>query len=171
MAFTQEAQFSYTVQDELGTKASMVIYTLADPTKTLTNLAADWETFAGLIDLIISGQILHGEARLVLKPSGSEKTAPGTGSRVEQTGAFNFTNSVSPRRFGEAVPSIANAVISGGRIDLADTNVSNFVTAMHTATANTEPTNNTFQALNALADAFISFRKRRRQLERSSLEV
>lgn len=171
MAFTQQAQFSFTILDQLGTKASMVIYALADPTKTIANLAADWETWAGLIDLIIGGQILHGTARLVLAPSGGEKGAPAAGSRVEQTGVFDLLNGVTPHKYGEAVPSIADAVIASGRIDLTDANVANFFTALHTATANTEPTNNSFQALTAESDAFLSFRKRRKQLDRSSFET
>lgn len=171
MAFTQQTQFSFTIIDQLGTKATMVIYALADPTKTVANLAADWQTWAGLIDLIVGGQILHGSARLELVPSGSEKSSPASGSRVEQTGVFDMTNASTPRIFGEPLPSLADSVIVGGQIDLTDTNVNNFYTALHTATANTEPTNNAFQVLTGLKDAFISFRKRRKQLDRSSLDT
>jgi hypothetical protein len=171
MAYTQEAHFTFTVLDELGTKASMVIYALADPTKTIANLAADWETWAGLIDLIIGGQILGGRAELVTVPSGAEKSSPAAGSRVEQTGVFDFPVTTTGKVFGEAVVSLADSVIVGGQIDLTDTNVTNFYTAIATPTANTSPTNNTYQDLGALRDAFISFRKHRRQLSRSSRDL
>jgi len=171
MAFTQDVQYSYTLLDGLGSHASMVIYAKADPTKTLTNILADWETFAALIDLIVGGQILHGQVRLLTAPSGSEKSSPGSTSRVEQTGVFDFPNATNSRIFGEAVPSLADSVIVGGQIDLTDTNVANFVTAMSTATANSEPTTNQFLVLTALRDAFLSFRKHRKQLSRSSFEI
>jgi hypothetical protein len=171
MAFTQQSQFSFTILDQLGVEATMRIYVLADPTKTIANLASDWQTWAGLIDLIVGGQILHGTARLMLLPTGDEKTSPAAGSRVEQTGNFTFPNASNSRLFGEAVPSISDSVIVSGRIDLTDTNVSSFYTAMSTATANTEPTNNQFLVLDALHSAFLSFRKRRRSLDRVSYEV
>lgn len=171
MAFTQQAQFSFRILDELGTKASMVVYALADPTKTIANLAADWETLAALIDAITGGQITGGEAKLITAPSGDEKVAPAAGSRVEQTGVFDYPAGTSGRLFGEAVPSIADAVLSGGAINLSDADVAAFVAAMTTPTANTEPVSNMYLDLGALHDAFLSFRKRRKQLTRSSYEL
>jgi hypothetical protein len=171
MAFTAETQFSFTLLDQLGTEASVVIYALADPTKTLTNIAADWATWAGLLDLITGGQIIRGQVRLVQTPGGGLKGSPASGSRVEQTGVFDLTNASNMRLFGQPVPSISDGVIVGGQIDLTDTNVANFVTALHTATANSEPTSNQFLVLSALNDAFLSFRKRRKQLSRSSREL
>lgn len=171
MAFTQHAQFSYSVEDELGTKANIVVYANADPTKTIANLAADWEALAALIDPVIGGQITGGSARLVLVPSGAEKTAPAAGSRVEQTAVFDLTNTATPRLFGEAIASLKDSLIVAGAINLADADVAALVAALYTATANTQPTNNSFQPLSGLHDAFVSFRKRRKQLTRSSYEV
>jgi len=86
---------------------------------------------------------------------------------------FNFANGSTTRRFGEAVPALADAVIAGGTIDLSDADVAAFVTAMGAAsgTATSQATNNSFQDLTSLVDAFLSFRKRRKQLLRSSFEV
>lgn len=171
MAFTQKTQYSFRLLDELGTKASMVVYALADPTKTIADLAADWETLAALIDAITSAQITGGKAELVVVPSGDEKTAPADGSRVEQTAVFDYPDGTSGRLFGEAVPGLADTMILGGAINLSDPDVSAFVAAMTTPTANSEVTSNTFQDLGALHDAFLSFRKRRKQLTRSSYEI
>lgn len=171
MAFTQKTQFSFSLLDELGTKASMVIYAAADPTKLISDLAADWETWAALIDAITGAQITGGTAQLVEVPSGDEKVMPAAGSRVEQTGVFDYPNGTSGRVFGEAVPGLDDSKIVDGTIDLSDADVAAFVAAMTTATANTAPTSNTFADLGALRDAFLSFRKRRKQLTRSSYEL
>lgn len=173
MAYTQEVQLSFTYQDELGTKASQVIYALADPTKTLANLLTDLQAMAGLLVAIAGAKMLSCQARLLAVPTADQTGKPVAGSRVEQTGVFDFTNTSTPRKFGEPVPSILDSVIVDGTINLADAGVSAFVAAMHAAsgTSTTEPTNNSFQTLGPLADAFLSFRKHRKQLTRSSFEV
>jgi len=173
MAYTQQAHFSFTVQDGLGTKASMIIYALLDPTKTVANLVTDIQAWASLIEPIIGGKILLGDAVVSVTPTVDQTGRPDADSRVEQTGVFNFANGSTSRRFGEAVPSLSDGVIVGGTINLADTDVAAFVTAMGAAsgTAASQPTNNSFQDLTALVDAFLSFRKRRKQLLRSSFEV
>jgi len=173
MAYTQQAHFSFTVQDGLGTKASMIIYALLDPTKTVANLVTDIQAWATLIEPIIDSKILLADAVVSVTPTVDQTGKPADASRVEQTGVFNFANGSTTRRFGEAVPALADAVITGGTIDLADTDVAAFVTAMGAAsgTATSQATNNSFQDLTSLVDAFLSFRKRRKQLLRSSFEV
>jgi hypothetical protein len=173
MAYTQEAQFSFTLQDELGTTASMTIYSLLDPTKTIANLVTDWQAWATLITAITGAKILHGTSRVVLTPTADQSSKPVAGSRVEQTAVFDFPNASNPRLFGEALPALLDTKISGGSINLADTDVAAFTTAMHSAsgTAASEPTSNQFLVLQALHDAFLSFRKRRKQLTRSSYEL
>jgi hypothetical protein len=171
MAFTQQVQYSFTLMDELSVKATEVIYALADPTKTITNLVADWQAWAALITPLTSAEMLHGQVRIILTPTADQSGKPAAGSRVEQTAVFDFANASTDRRFGEPVPALANSKISSGAINLADADVAAFVTAMHTATANSEPTNNSFQVLTALTDAFLSFRKRRKQLLRATYEL
>ena len=173
MAYTQQAHFSFTLQDGLSTKASMIIYALLDPTKTLANLVTDIQAWATLIEPIIGAKILLADAVVSVTPSVDQTGRPLADSRVEQTGVFNFANGSTTRRFGEAVPALNDGVITGGSIDLADTDVAAFVTAMGAAsgTATSQPTNNSFQDLTSLVDAFLSFRKRRKQLLRSSFEV
>jgi len=98
--------------------------------------------------------------------------APTADSCVEQTGVFNVPSSNSGRLFGIAVPGLDNSMIVDGEIDLSDTDVAAFVSAIEgTYTAGGVFTNNNWQQLNDLADAFLSFRKRRKQLSRSSYEV
>jgi len=148
----------------------MVVYALVDPTKTVTNLAADWETLAALIDDFIGGKITGGSARLILVTSGDEKSIPESDSRVEQTAVFDFPDGTSGRLYGVAVPSLGSSFITAGAVDLGPP-VDAFVAAMTTPTANSQPTSNTYADLGALTDSFISFRKHRKQLTRSSYEL
>jgi len=172
MAYTQALQLSFSLTDGLGTKASTVVYALCDPTKTIANLVTDAQGMATLIAGIVDGKIDEVQARVVLVPSVDQTGKPDPASRVEQTGVFNFPNVTNTRLFGEAIPSLADAVISGGTIDLGAP-VSDFTTAMHSASTNAvfEPTSNQFLVLGALHDAFLSFRKRRKSLTRSSYEL
>jgi len=162
-------QYSFTLQDALGTKASMVLYSTATDTSTGANLASEWQALATLISAITSAAVLHGNASVMQTFTDDAPTAD---SRVEQTGVFDFPSSISGRLFGIAVPGLDNSVIVSGEIDLSDTDVAAFITAIQgTYTAGGVFTNNNWQQLNDLADAFLSFRKRRKQLSRSSYEV
>ncbi len=172
MALDTQGQLSFSYEDGLGTKASQVIYVQLDSTKTIANLKADAQAMAALLVAITDVKMLSVDAAVVLVPSADQTGKPISTSRVEQTGVFNFLNASNPRRFGEAVPGLSDDVISGGTIDLGAP-VADFVAAMHTisATGATQPTTNYFVLNTGLADAFLSFRKRRKSLERSSFEI
>jgi hypothetical protein len=89
---------------------------------------------------------------------------------VEQNGIFNFLIGSTGKRFGVAVPSLADAVISGGLIDLGSP-VSDFTDAVTAAiTGGGSYTTPEGVDLGALVDAFISFRKHRRQLRATTIE-
>lgn len=170
MALTQQAQLSFTIQDEIGVKAAMTEYVLVDPSMTVAQLHTLWSTQAGLIDLIVGGAIIHGKAEVLGAGLGTSGK-PAAGSRVEQTGLFTFGNNVNSRAFGEDVPSLSDAVIVSGHIDLTDTNVQNFFNALITPVTLNAFTNNVFQELNALRQTAITFRKRRRLESRLTTEV
>lgn len=171
MAFTQEAQYSFTVQDALGVLATIRVYALLDPTKTVANVATDWQAFASALVGIIDGKILHGSARVELVPSADQSSKPTSGSRVEQTGIFTFPNESNPRLYGEAVASLSDSVISGSHIDLSNSDIVTFLGVMVPSSPVTStPTTNQFLVLEDLQSALISFRKRRRSLDRVSYE-
>lgn len=169
MAYTQAARFSLTVIDELGTEGSDTYYALLDPTQTITSLVAAWTSLAGVVDPVTSGQILRGSISIVMPEFNPGKTI--TGSRVEQTGVFNFLNSITSRRYGQPVIALNNSVIVAGKINLADAGVAALITFLTTTLAVAEWVNEAKQPLTSLRDALISFRKRRKQLARSSYEL
>jgi len=171
MANTQPARLSFTVQDELGTEASITEYAMVDPAMTVAQLAGAWQAQATLLDGILDAKIKKGQACLVTSMTGG-KGAPAAGSRVEQTGVFNFRNGVTAHRFGIALAGLADAVIAAGRIDVTeDGPVDLWADAIVAAiTGGGVYTNTAQQTLVELVDAFISFRKRA-GLIRSSREL
>jgi len=171
MANTQYALFSFSFQDDLGTKSSMNVPAMVDPTTgTPAALKTEWLALGGQLDDLTGAQILGGAVSISLKPDPGWKTAPSAGSRVEQTGLFNFLNATSKYKFGVDIPSIVNTAISGGKIDLTTSIVTDVITSLITAFTGGVFTNTSQYPLSALADALLSFRKRRQQLSRSSFE-
>lgn len=171
MANTQPARFSFSAVDELGTEASETYYAMVDPAMTIAQFKAAWTGTAAVLDPIMGAQITHGSA-VVLAPMVGGKIAPVAGARIEQTGVFNFKNDVTTHRFGEPVAGLADSVIVGGKINLADAGVVAYLAWLGALLAGGGFWSNTAQQqLNGLQDAFISFRKRRKSLTRSSFEL
>jgi hypothetical protein len=172
MANTLQGRFSYTVIDELGTESSVPFYVLLDPALTVGDMLVDANTTtAQALDKLTDGQITQVRAAVLSNPIGV-KNAPIAASRVEQTGLFNFFNTSNTRRFGEALAAFKSSLIVNGKINLSATDVVNFITLLTTAFADGEYATNEYIPLagGSLADALLSFRKRRRQLSRSSAE-
>lgn len=172
MADTVPAQFSYTIVDELGTQGVCLVNALVDPASTTTQLTGQFAAIGLLLDAIISGYIKNGHYR-ILQGNPGGKGAPSAGSRIEQSGTFNFSAAGTGYKAPVLVPSIADATLgTGGRIDLANADILAFFTALTTAVAGVlEWTSANRQALLALLDALLSFRKHRKQLQRSSFEL
>jgi hypothetical protein len=170
MAYTVSARYSITLVDELGTEASDTYYALLDPTQTIQLAIDAWAALAAVVDPITGGQIIRGGITILPVPAGL-KGAPVAGSRVEQTGVFNFLDSITTHRYGQALPSLRDSKIVAGKINLVDVAVAAFITFLTAVLAVAEWVNNHQQPLTALRDALISFRKRRKQLARSSFEL
>ncbi len=178
MANTQPALFTFSVVDELGTKASVAYKALLDPAMTVTNINSAWAAQAAALDDIMGVQIIGGGVSVNPTPTqiaaAVGKTAPAAGSRVEQTGVFDLRNGANTTLYGIAVAGLSDDVIDAGRIIIVEDGVVDvWLDLVETAGSGTLPqyTNNQGQAVTTLADAFISFRKRRKQLSRSSREL
>jgi len=170
MAMTAPVQFSFSLQDSEGVLAALTMYALADPSKTIGNLITDWGTVAGLIDPITGGSIVRGKVALI-QTGTSPGGKPVVGSPIEQTALFTLSNATNTRSFGQDVPSFLTSKIAGGRPNLADSDVSAFVTALTTPATDYAFTSNQFLVLSALRKAELSFRKHRRTLARLSSET
>jgi hypothetical protein len=169
---TKQLLFSYHALDDLAVEATINVYMTCDDAKTLAQVDTDFATVGTALDAITGAQITKGKWSLLLGAQGS-KTGPASGSRVEQTAVFDFNNAVTTRKQGIAVPGFLSTLLTAGRINLSATAVSTFTNLLSTGTAlvSVTPANAAFQNSTVLADAFLSFRKRRKQLYRSSVEL
>lgn len=175
---TQAIQFTATIQDETGTKASTPAYAMIDPAQTVTQLLADLAAWATALDAVTDGAIIRAEAKVLgevgVAPLTGLKTTPVEGARVEQTGVLNFSPAAILRRYGQIIPAIADGVLLGGdKIDLTNAAVITFQQLLRNATGVTVfgYTNPYQQLLANFVDTVTSFRKRRRELARSSAQV
>lgn len=169
---TKYALFSYTVQDKFGTKTQMVVPAMLTDADDLTAVAGEWLSLGSDLDAITDGLIIGGRVTMELKPADAWKDVPGDNSFVERSAIFNFRNATSKYKFGIKVPSISDAVLALGKIDLSNADIASFVDRLTTAMASSDGSwvNTALYALTTLADVFLSVRKYRRQLDRSSFE-
>lgn len=170
MAYDTPIQFSFSLQDSEGVIAAETLYANADSTKLVSDLVTDYGTVLGLVEGITAGKVIHGRVSLQFGAS-TTGGRPVAGVPIEQTALFTEGNASNSRSFGVDVPSFLTSKISGGRPNLADTEVAAFVSALDTPATDYEFTNNQFIALNGLRRAELSFRKHRRALTRLSSEV
>jgi hypothetical protein len=160
--------FGFSIVDELNVRASATLPVTFADTVTLAQLATAWNTMEALLQAIVDGSVERGGVNFGFTVS--SPAAAGAGSRVEQNGIFNFLVGTTGKRFGIATPSLADAVISGGLIDLGSP-VSDFTDAITASiTGGGSYTTPEGVDLGALVDAFISFRKHRRQLRATTIE-
>ncbi len=165
--------YSFTIQDELGIKASARIPVLFDNTKTLAQLATGLIAYGDVVDAAVGGAIIEARIETFLAPSVDWKASPVAGSRVEQTGLFNFKPTGVTHRFGIDLPSIADSVLSAGRILLGSGAAQDFIDLVLAGVSadGVESANPAGQVLAVFTDALVSFRKHRRALDRRTFET
>jgi hypothetical protein len=168
-------RFSASLQDELGTTASTTAYGVVPDTVTLAGIKTAYLAWQSALDAITDVAVTGGRVDLLQAGTATDKGAGAgkakAGSRVEQTGIINFTNASNSHRWGEAVPGLADATIVGGKLDLTNAAVIAFNAILTGALAGGTYTNPYLQAIVAVKDAILSFRERRKQLQRSSFEL
>jgi hypothetical protein len=160
---------SLTIIDEIGVKSQMLTNVIVTDATTVANIETLANGLVGVTDDIIDGQIIAATFKLDCDFSGA-KSAPVAGSRVEQTGLFNFEQASSTYKYGIDVPNIKNAVLVGGRIDLTDASVIAWKNYILATTATITFAGRVLNALLALLDVLLTFRKKRRQLDARSFE-
>lgn len=158
------------VVDELGVKATMPIWLSGADTQTLAQLVTAAQSIATDTDAIIGGQIIKVTAAVSVPVPSGAKALPAAGSRVEQTALFNFSQTGSPYKYGVDVPSVKDAALTGGRVNLANTDVLAWITLITGAIGAFTPESTAFRAIVGLVDALLTFRKHRKQLDRVSYE-
>jgi hypothetical protein len=159
------------ILDALGVTVSFPIYVEFADTTTLATLNTWAAAYLDALDPIIDGQITSFTLKPALTLPGGLKSAPVATAEAERNGVFNFSQATVKYRDGLAVPTIADAVIANGKIDLTLTAITTFISFITTVTNGVTITSKFLYALQGLVDAFISFRKHRKAELRRSLEV
>ena len=170
MALSSRVRLSYTWRDGFGTEASTVFPMRVDGTNSWGTIATLWDNLYSLLLPLSNAAIVRGTT---WSPEIFDPLTPGAASRVEQGGVFNFGALGTDKRWGPAIPAINPNVLVGDRIDLTNANVAAFLAFMEDQGAGSinGMTNDHDQFLTVLRDTFLSTRKHRKQLQRSSLQT
>ena len=165
---------SVTVRDEWGTEASSAFYAQAADTNTLAALATEVATFVEAFDDMTDGVVLSNRVTLFPALPTGMKTSPVAGSRVEQTGLLGFSATGSSKGYSGAIPALSNdpTVLTTDRIVLfATAPAGGLIFILTTIGTVLAWCNEHGQQITAFIDALVSFRKKRKQLQRSSFEL
>jgi len=167
---TVYAEISASLVDEINVPASYLEWVDFDDATTLSQVLIDMNTYLGHLHDTSAAMIEAAHVRLILDVSTHQAGAPEAGSRVEQTGLFNFNQTGAPYKFGLDLPAIDPALLVGGRIDLTNTVVQDWINMHIDGLTYTNFTSKYRLALPSLADAMLTFRKHRRALDKVSFE-
>ena len=174
MARDTQIVVSATLVDELGIEASAPFYALADSSQTLAAIMTQAQDFWVALDACTDAYMRKVKVEIVPAVPTSVKTAAVTGSRVEQTGLLGFNATGTTKRYSGAIPALSNGstVFNAGKIVLVTSDpVGQLITILTTVVTAIAWINDHGQQINAFLDALVSFRKKRKQLQRSSFEV
>lgn len=169
--------YSYTIQDSMGTKATLAVYVAYDAsTETVGALTGNYAALGGVIDAMIDGAIIDGNITINVAPDPSWKAAPVADSIVSRGVLFSFNANGTPYPQEEYVPAFGLSHLDpDGRVQF-DTQVTAWINNMTQNTgiggSNTVFANNKFLlALESLKSVYTSVRKHRRKLKQETFEL
>jgi hypothetical protein len=164
------AILSVELQDSLGVSTAHDLFLLVPDTAAVSALISWAGNYFIKLDPITDAAGVQAHITLKFTSAGL-KTTPVASSEVEKTGLFNFAQASSLYKQGVDVPAIADATITSGRIDLANTDIVAWRDYVLTAHDGISAVGKFTNDLTSLQDALISFRKHRRAENRRSFEV
>lgn len=168
---TVETRFQGVLIDGLQTPASVISYLGIPDSHGIAASVAGAQVWAQAIDGVIAGAFTELSVQMIVPLPGGIKAPTGAtwqASRVEQTGTIMFSATGTDRRWGQSLPSLSNAVLSGGKIDMANAAIIALIDLLLNPTDLF--TNPQLQVLEAALDALLSFRPYS-QLRKRSLRV
>jgi len=172
MAYTDFGHLSIDLTDKLGVTTSMPVYIEVDGTKTINAIVADATSLVTAVDSASDSLVGNVTLKLLLPVTRTGwKTVPNATAENERTGLFNFTQAVGPYKFGVDLPSIKDSLIANGKIDLTASAITTLINNLTVPFTTFEVVSTAIQAITALTDALITFRKHRKAESRRSIEV
>lgn len=158
------AQFSATIQDEAGIKATVIAHALISDASTVAVLDTALNAWISALDGITGGRIIRSAARVLPALPGGIKSAPVAGSEVEEVVTFDFTQSGLAYHYGNTVPAFLETLETADhKPDLANAAVIAYTGLLLGAVAGGTYTGLGNDALAALSYAFLPTRKHRKQ--------
>jgi len=158
------AQFSATIIDEAGIKATAMAHLLISDASTVAQLDTALNAWVSAVDLITGGQIIRSAARVLPALPGGIKDTPVAGSEVEEVVTFDFTQTGIIYHYGNVVPAFLETLETADhKPDLAATDVAAYTTLLTGAVLGGTYTGLGNDALAALSYAFLPTRKHRKQ--------
>lgn len=161
---TDAAQFSFSLIDFAGVRGSMFVDANIDSATTVDNLAIQANGLAALVDSVTGAKILETRVTLITTPVGL-KANPVVGADLEKTLLINFNSTGTRYAYGVDIPGVNPAKLTGDRPDPTQADIAALIAAL----IGGNYTNAALQALGVARDLAVTFRKRRRALERVSM--
>src|ERR1035437_4243898 len=162
----QQMVFSARLVDSNGRSRACHAYYSIDDGITVATLLGHLEGFGSGIQNISDGLVKSLSVSIADRAWVPTAVNNG-GAPIEQTGVLNFNATGSPRRWGLAIPAISNHRLIGDHINLPNEDVAILIAIL----TGGNYTNDHGQALTTFADAIVSFRRDRKQLQRASFET
>ena len=138
-----------------------------DDTKTVAQAMTDLNTIVSAQQVLSQGATSKASIRLEM--SGLGGTPAGD---IEKGALFNFSNASDAYATGYFIPDVNPSILNAsGLVDLTNSDVTAFITALTTAHTAITVVTKGVRALTALKDALIAFRKHRKPLARRTKEI
>jgi hypothetical protein len=164
----QKIRYTFNLQDAEGVRAAMALYGTYDDTQIVSVMVSDLAAVKALVAAVTDAQVIGTEVTVV----GTGAAAPGgfADSEVEMVGEFSFLNTAG-RTWTDVIPSIKDASVVAGHINLSDTDIAALRTFLEESTGTFLQTDRNWLRTGVLRSAFLGDRKHHRGLKRASYEV
>lgn len=162
---------SATIKDGMGVTATQNINLQVAGTQTVDNVGAEMNSYLPLLDAITDGKI--ESARLIWEvdlPAGL-KASPVEDSAVEKGMLVNWKQANSIYKQGTYVPAVSDALLVGGKIDLSNADYIAWRDHLLGLTAAIKFVSKFLNAIQAVIDVLVSFRKHRKPANHVSFET
>jgi hypothetical protein len=126
-------QFSISVIDADGNNASMPVYFEYDDATSLSSLMSFIRVTVGELDSVTDGKVQGVSMQLAISLPLGLKASPVAGSNVQEVGLISYTLSGrEDRSYGQAIPAVKQASLTGKVINQAETAMAIWLARMTT---------------------------------------
>lgn len=154
--------YGISLQDYRGVRGSMQLVQSIVDTTTLATIATTLQTLETTLDAVTGAAIIDGRATIRPGLVAGLKTAV-AGADLEKTLLINFAQTGLAGRYGVDIPGVNPTVVPGDVIDPTQVAIAALVALIEGNYASAA-----LKAIPAVRDYVLTFRKRRRELNRAT---